>query len=105
MRPRGHNRKREKRPHSLQELVRLFFMTSKELEQMLTACLPGGHCCDPQKVADDMREWLGKHGSELERENARLREALGKLATAESSGNWAQDLGCVKAIAHMALHA
>ena len=43
-----------------------------ELEQMLSDCLPGGYYCDPQKVADDMREWLAKHGVELERENTHL---------------------------------
>jgi hypothetical protein len=32
-----------------------------------------------------------------------MRSALEKLATAESSGDWGQDLGCVKAIARMGL--
>ena len=32
-----------------------------------------------------------------------MHSALEKLATAESSGNWGQDLGCVKAIARMGL--
>jgi hypothetical protein len=32
-----------------------------------------------------------------------MRSALEKLAVAESSGDWGQDLGCVKAIARMGL--
>jgi hypothetical protein len=36
-------------------------------------------------------------------ERNRMESALKKIATAESSGDWGQDLGCIRAIARMGL--
>ena len=32
-----------------------------DLDAMLAACIPGGDACDPQEVADAIREWYANH--------------------------------------------
>ncbi|UUX38847.1 hypothetical protein NTJ56_08605 [Burkholderia contaminans] len=33
-----------------------------DVEAMLRACVPGGDICDPQRIADSIREWFDEHG-------------------------------------------
>ncbi len=39
-----------------------------DVEAMLRACVPGGNICDPQRIADSIREWFNERGA---REGAR----------------------------------
>lgn len=32
-----------------------------DIDAMLAACIPGGDTCDPQEVADAIREWFADH--------------------------------------------
>ena len=40
-------------------------LQGEQLEAMLMDCIPGGHLCDPQVVADNIREWFASHGAAL----------------------------------------
>ena len=33
-------------------------MSPEDIERLLCACLPGGDSCDPQKIADEIRDFL-----------------------------------------------
>lgn len=71
--------------------------TGKLMQEELVA-----HC---RKLVSD-NELLKAANSDVRRiamERNRLESALKKIATAESSGDWGTDLGCVRAIARMAL--
>lgn len=60
------------------------------------------HC---RKMRDD-NELLRAANSDVERialERNRMESALKKIATAESTGDWGRDLGCIRAIARMGL--
>jgi hypothetical protein len=35
-----------------------------DVESMLRACVPGGDICDPQRIADAIREWFDDHGTQ-----------------------------------------
>ncbi len=35
--------------------------TQIDIEAMLTECVPGGSLCDPQQIADSIREWFTAH--------------------------------------------
>jgi len=57
-------------------------------------------------VACDMRDWAQKcevNATEYERRESMLRKALLTIATTELSGDAGSDLGCIRAIARMAL--
>ena len=32
-----------------------------DLDAMISACIPGGNACDPQEVADSIRQWFADH--------------------------------------------
>lgn len=38
-------------------LLTLHNMTNNDLDKMLAECIPGGDYCDPQHIADAIREW------------------------------------------------
>ncbi|MBR8435702.1 hypothetical protein KDW37_33625 [Burkholderia cenocepacia] len=35
-----------------------------DVDAMLRACVPGGDICDPQRIADAIREWFDEHGAQ-----------------------------------------
>ncbi|MGU2419442.1 AAA family ATPase [Burkholderia cenocepacia] len=37
-----------------------------DVEAMLRACVPGGDICDPQRIADSIREWFDDHGAQAD---------------------------------------
>lgn len=72
--------------------------TGKLMQDELVA-----HC---RKLCADI-ELLRAANSDTRRiaeERNRMESALKKIATSESSGDWGQDLGCVRAIARMGLN-
>lgn len=50
--------------------------TSIDVEQMLRDCIPGGSICDPQQIADAIREWFEKKPSVADGIEQRARELL-----------------------------
>ncbi|HDR8933007.1 hypothetical protein [Burkholderia vietnamiensis] len=43
-----------------------------DVEAMLRACVPGGDICDPQRIADSIREWFDEHGQNAAQAVARV---------------------------------
>lgn len=43
-----------------------------DVEAMLHACVPGGDICDPQRIADSIREWFDEHGQNAAQADARV---------------------------------
>ncbi|TES73977.1 hypothetical protein E2P84_20445 [Burkholderia cepacia] len=43
-----------------------------DVEAMLRACVPGGDICDPQRIADSIREWFDEHGQNAAQADARV---------------------------------
>ncbi|WP_334004257.1 hypothetical protein [Burkholderia cepacia] len=43
-----------------------------DVEAMLRACVPGGDICDPQRIADSIREWFDEHGQNAAQAAARV---------------------------------
>jgi len=41
-------------------------MNKEQIDAMITACLPGGYSCDPQVVADDIRDWFKCQSNDAE---------------------------------------
>ncbi|WP_254228643.1 hypothetical protein [Burkholderia cenocepacia] len=37
-----------------------------DVEALLRACVPGGDICDPQRIADSIREWFDDHGAQAD---------------------------------------
>lgn len=37
-----------------------------DVEAMLRDCVPGGSICDPQRIADSIREWFDEHGPQAD---------------------------------------
>lgn len=60
-------------------------MTEKQLEQMISDCLPGGYNCDPQAVADSMREWHAKYAKQEKDWKSKYMDVADAI-TRESSG-------------------
>ncbi|WP_321853141.1 hypothetical protein [Burkholderia cenocepacia] len=49
-----------------------------DVEAMLRACVPGGDICDPQRIADSIREWFDEHGQNAAQAAILTREEIGE---------------------------
>lgn len=49
-----------------------------DVEALLRACVPGGDICDPQRIADSIREWFDEHGQNAAQAAILTREEIGE---------------------------
>lgn len=58
-----------------------------DVEAMLRACVPGGDICDPQRIADSIREWFDEHGQNAAQAGARVGLTVEQRATIEAAAH------------------